>query len=383
MKQISHGRRWGWAACGGRILAVGVLSISAPGPVAAKQPGRGSQAGVAAILARAEQAEEQVRSGQVMLARTTENYPMSERELRELIKGPKELEVEMAIAKTMPRRVVERETIRFDNPGRQLFVQWDRKGGQVPIGRALFTPAFFKTHSELRDASPGERQNTFIDRPKWPPYSPYDRWRGRVWSGRSAAIRKGQITARRLGRDPQTGWIGLFLAGGPGAEMDQKLWVDPARGYTMPRLQAFDTKTGRLEFDERAQYRLRGGLWYPDRLIQTYYVYNAQGWQRLSRRETSIVTEARINLPLSAAAFAFPVPHGAFVQDNRVNPPLIYHEGVESPQQALRRRQEPRPVRLRVGQAAPAFELPSLSGEKLRLADLRGKVVFLNLFALW
>jgi hypothetical protein len=382
MNQVRHGRRWGWMAFGGGILAVGVLSIGASGRVAAQQGG-GREAGVAAILARAERAEERIRSGEVTLSRTTEDHSMSEQELRELIKDPKQLEVELEIAKTMPRRVVERETIRFDNQGRRLLAEWVRKGGQVPIGRALFTPAFFKTYSELRDAPPEERQLTFIEKPKWPPYSPNDRWRGRVWSGRRRAIREGQITARRLGRDPQTGWIGLFLAGGPGAEMDQKLWIDPARGYTMPRLQAFDIKTGRLEIDERAHYRRRGGLWYPDRLIETYYVYNAQGVQRLSRRETSIVTQARLNLPLSAAAFAFAVPRGAFVQDNRVNPPLIYHEGVESPQQAVQRRQERPPVRLRIGQAAPAFELPSLSGEKLRLADLRGKVVFLNLFALW
>ena len=38
---------------------------------------------------------------------------------------------------------------------------------------------------------------------------------------------------------------------------------------------------------------------------------------------------------------------------------------------------------LQVGQAAPEFELPSLSGEKRRLADLRGRVVLVNMFALW
>ena len=32
---------------------------------------------------------------------------------------------------------------------------------------------------------------------------------------------------------------------------------------------------------------------------------------------------------------------------------------------------------------APAFELPSLNGEKIRLADFRGKVVFINFWATW
>jgi len=37
----------------------------------------------------------------------------------------------------------------------------------------------------------------------------------------------------------------------------------------------------------------------------------------------------------------------------------------------------------RIGQAAPAFECTTLKGEKLKLADLRGKVVLVNFFATW
>lgn len=37
----------------------------------------------------------------------------------------------------------------------------------------------------------------------------------------------------------------------------------------------------------------------------------------------------------------------------------------------------------RTGYAAVDFTLPDLSGQPLRLADLRGKVVFLNLWATW
>ena len=35
------------------------------------------------------------------------------------------------------------------------------------------------------------------------------------------------------------------------------------------------------------------------------------------------------------------------------------------------------------GQPAPEFELPSLSGEIVRLSEYRGKVVFLNIWATW
>jgi hypothetical protein len=360
-------------------------ALCAPPPARARE--RSDGAGTQALLARARQYEDQIRSGRVEIARVTEYNPMTEQDLRELIKDPKELQMELEIAKTMPRRVVERETILFDNHRNQLLTQSTREGGPVAASRGLFTPAFFETYTRMREAPPvheEERERVFFYKANWPPYSPYDRWRGRSWGGWITAIRKGQITPRRLDTDPRTGRILLLLVGGPGAQLDQKVWVDTARGYTIPRSQAFDKKTGHLWEDERATYRRRGSrLWYLDRLVATYYVYDVHGRQRLSRRETSVVTNTQLNTTLPETAFAFLAPHGAFVQDNRVNPPLVYREGVTTPQPQQRQQEPEKRQRLLVGQPAPDFELASLSGEKIKLADLRGKVVVLNLFAFW
>ena len=81
----------------------------------------------------------------------------------------------------MPRRVVERETILFDNRRNQLLTRSTREGGQVPASRALFTPAFFETYSRLPEPPPEERESVFFYKSTWPPHSPYDRWRGRWW----------------------------------------------------------------------------------------------------------------------------------------------------------------------------------------------------------
>ncbi len=36
-----------------------------------------------------------------------------------------------------------------------------------------------------------------------------------------------------------------------------------------------------------------------------------------------------------------------------------------------------------VGKPAPNFNLPTIDGKKIRLSDLRGKVVLLNFFSHW
>jgi peroxiredoxin len=44
---------------------------------------------------------------------------------------------------------------------------------------------------------------------------------------------------------------------------------------------------------------------------------------------------------------------------------------------------DPLDTGLKVGERAPDFELESLDGDKIRLSDLRGKTVILNLWATW
>lgn len=47
---------------------------------------------------------------------------------------------------------------------------------------------------------------------------------------------------------------------------------------------------------------------------------------------------------------------------------------------AIAQQKKPAPL---VGKPAPNFVLPTVDGKKIRLSDLKGKVVLLNFFAHW
>jgi hypothetical protein len=75
---------------------------------------------------------------------------------------------------------------------------------------------------------------------------------------------------------------------------------------------------------------------------------------------------------------------GRFQQRFQKSPYLLYVKSLRSIVAIVRRQveREQRKAQL-VGKAAPAFDLPTLKDERLRLADLKGRVVLVNFFAHW
>jgi hypothetical protein len=346
---------------------------------------------LATALGKARQNEARIRSGRLSMLHVTENLPLSDQELRELIKDPKELAMEMEIARSMVRRSVAEEVILFDNAGRNLMVRSESREGRLGTYWGLFTDRVRKSYNSQpvpRGMDPSEvGQAASIDKALWPPYQPYAFWRGRNWYGPDGQFVDRRLTVRWLGKDPVTGCALLLLDWGPRAEFDQKLWLDPRQGFSITRDLALNRRTGRPEGKTEIRYRrYPGGIWYPDQIVSSYYAPVRAGQPRLTRRETNQVRSALLNPALSAQAFAFPIPRGTNVQDDRVSPPLVWREGVSHPRSASRDGEpaEARPPKpLQVGQVAPSFELPSLAGQHMKLSDWEGKVVVLNLFAFW
>lgn len=58
-------------------------------------------------------------------------------------------------------------------------------------------------------------------------------------------------------------------------------------------------------------------------------------------------------------------------------------ENDEANQETTNEKEDERPVGLEVGNLAPDFELQTLTGEQIRLSDLRGQRVMINFWATW
>jgi hypothetical protein len=278
------------------------------------------------IVDSAQNYERSIISGRVVLDKVTQRGHLSERALAAIVEDPRQVEVERQIQKTLPPRVHERARLLFDNQRNKLLEQGNRDG-QIRDFRLLFTQALSEDYSNapIRGSTYEEVQ---VRRPIWPPYWPYNLWRGRLWAGRAIGVSRGELLPRLLGNDPQTGSVILLLVGGPGSELDQKLWVDVRRGYTIGRIQFLD-KAGHIQEECATSYQPYGkDLWYPSQIVDSYYSYDRQGRDYLARTEVTLAREVRLNLALTDRDFEFgDIPRGALVQDNRFRPPLVYRQG--------------------------------------------------------
>ncbi len=101
-------------------------------------------------------------------------------------------------------------------------------------------------------------------------------------------------------------------------------------------------------------------LWKSEVLMTT-----SQGGNRLTLRYTEVITRQEVNPPINPNAFAYKLPEGFKLVENFEVPDLAGEAG-----------------KLK-GQPAGDFTLNDLQGNAVRLADHKGKVVVLNIFAHW
>jgi peroxiredoxin/outer membrane lipoprotein-sorting protein len=199
---------------------------------------------------------------------------------------------------------------------------------------------------------------------------------------------------REFIRSAANGPLPAMKGGGPVAEAAvRRLGITP--NYLTARLtdrlvRAEETGTEWIEFDGkqvecvvvRADYAAPSGAVGIASMTQTYRIDR----QRLIVLKDESVTRGRQypDRPFDetmtrhsrrylAASVDQPLPDSLFV----FTPPASYRE-TDRLERAF-----PRPAKDLIGKAAPELSLPTLTGETVRLADLRGKIVLLEFWATW
>lgn len=92
------------------------------------------------------------------------------------------------------------------------------------------------------------------------------------------------------------------------------IWLDRQK-YLPIKFQVIRKDTNKVELKAEIFYQIQQGIWYPKQIV--YF-----------ERAKYIVKRVDLNIKLIDKDFEIgDIPTGAFVQDNRFNPPLVYRQG--------------------------------------------------------
>jgi len=255
------------------------------------------------------------KSGRICLCRTIHVHHFSEAELKRIIDNPEILRSQIEVNKSIPSHIVEECEIFFDH-GKKLLLIERKLNTNISICKVLYTPKFVRTYVKLRMKSPHKVQ-IITNKPTSLLYWPLELLVGTFFSSEWRAARKGG-KIEIITYNPST--KELLIKGW------RRYWINLKHGYMVTRLQTFDPK-GRLNLDSFVSYFRSQDFWYPKKIYEIYYVYDKKGRRYISRFEVTEIKKARLNIEIPEKKFTIKFPYGAFVQDNRFDPPLVFIQG--------------------------------------------------------
>ncbi|GBC98326.1 hypothetical protein HRbin17_00828 [bacterium HR17] len=201
----------------------------------------------------------------------------------------------------------------FDNQNKKIFEESKKIGHNQTIipqseFRILLTPKIsMMTYYSLGKLQVFRDFRDFRDYPS----SYHEGWekkllRGRFWD----FFRKEDLLRSKA--KLKGNYIILLLP--PGKRYREIIWLDQKK-YLPVKLQVINRDTNKVELQGEIFYQMYQEIWYPKQVVYL-------------GRATYIVKKVDLNIQLTDKDFRIDdIPVGAFVQDNRFNPPLVYRQG--------------------------------------------------------
>jgi len=260
-------------------------------------------------------------SGKVslLILREYKPLPLSEQFLRKNIKDPKRIQIELEINKQLKLNPKEKETLFFifDNINYRFLKE--AKKNDLSL-KEIFTKKMRSSITYDPHSQYAHKYSVFRDFPRWTLGWEFHLLRGRFWEcmAKSSNFELGKLTesyAIVLSRQINN------------PKVYSEIKLDLRRGYKPVSIKTINER-GQIVLEAQISYRqYQQDFWYPAKLVVKVYGYPL-GRKVLSYQETYEIEKAEFNVPLTDKDFELgDIPVGAFVQDNRFNPPLVYIQG--------------------------------------------------------
>jgi hypothetical protein len=277
-------------------------------------------------LQRAAAAEDWIQSGRLHVLKTI-NMPRPNAELlKELKASGKYSKLDLEIATTFPEHIKEDFRLTFDVKRKVILTEGTRDN-EINRFKNRISNDHLRTftHSDLKTNEYKDEVHT--QKPVWPPSWPYNLLIGSLWGGRLDGVKSGELKPTLANRT-SNGEQFIYIAGGPKAQLDQKIWFNPTQNYAVSRLEFYEKKSKRLMEQVVITNRKQHDAVYPQRIEDTFFSYRQNGKPYIARAESTTIENVDINVALSDGELAFgDIPKNAFVQDHRFSRMLIYVQG--------------------------------------------------------
>jgi hypothetical protein len=259
-------------------------------------------------------------SGKVYFRILREYKPsnLNEQLLQKHVKDPQKVRIELEISKQLklnPKQE-EKALFIFDNINHR-FIREGQRGSLYC--KEIFTKKMRVSFTKDLSDQYSIKYSVFRDLPNYPLSWELHLLRGRFWEcmAKSSILQLSKLTDN---------YAIILSRKIDNPKVYSEIKVDLQNSYKPVNIKTFNERK-QMVLEAQISYRQEQGFLYPSKLLVKVYGYPS-GRKSLLYQDIYEVEKIELNTSLTDKIFElYDIPVGAFVQDNRFNPPLVYIQG--------------------------------------------------------